>query len=280
MQIQKTSLAVCALTLVFGSACGSERNSRQDMSYTEIRENELEAERAEFIQDQQQRLSEVNNEVERLQARLDHEAKFVDADQKAKWSQELFELKRERTDLQAQLDRARTASAEEWEQMYGTLGQATASLEAGVSKLGNEIAGVFRDNDQRQDTSQQAPPALCNIWVPDAEVDVDDENNVVILEVTTKDPGSVATLQKRAGQMAQDTTTYGQPSSAQERRDDQSQPAKPIEVSVKAQNIGDGVRLFFTPREAGDVDFLNEQLSRDAEQIEEGGCQRVASAPR
>ena len=203
-------IAVSGLVLTGALGCASSQATEQaeNPSYSELREAELRSERQEFINDTQERLSTIETDINRLQARLDHEAQYVDASKRADWSQELFELKRERERLQAELNRAQTASDEEWEEMRGTLAGWVDSLQAGVAKASNEISEAV--------TSEQAPAQigtsqrqnLCAMQVQQAKTDVQQEQQRVILTVTTQDQGSVKTLRQRARSLAQDMTQY------------------------------------------------------------------------
>ena len=122
----------------FGCASDQQKQSYPDM-YGEKMAAENEAERREFIADKQEELREIENEINRLQARIDGESQYVDADKRAEWSNNLFELKQERQDIQARLSRAQTATPEEWAEMRGFFGTSVDRLKAGVSALGGQI---------------------------------------------------------------------------------------------------------------------------------------------
>lgn len=140
MNIQRTPLAAAILVGATALGCASDqsRQSYPDM-YDEKMSAENEAARRDFIADKQEELREIENEINRIQARIDNEAQYVDAEKRAEWSDELFELKQERQDLQARLSRAQSATPEEWAEMRGFFGTSVDRLKAGVSALGGQV---------------------------------------------------------------------------------------------------------------------------------------------
>src|SRR5690606_40462139 len=93
------------------------------------------------------RLDELSIEIGRLSAKLEHEANFVDEEERATWSQELFELEQERNRLEGELARAKTSDEAEWKEMRGGFGVAVDSLQAGVQKLSNDVSEVVTSVD-------------------------------------------------------------------------------------------------------------------------------------
>lgn len=159
MNAHRITLAAALLagTTTFG--CGSDQ---QQPSYPEMYgqklDAELEQERRDFIAEKQEDLREIENEINRLQVRLDNEAQYVDADQRAEWSNDLFELKQERQNLQASLARAQEATPEEWREMRGFLGTSIDRLEAGVSALGGQIEQITGpDQEVREPVRGEEP---------------------------------------------------------------------------------------------------------------------------
>lgn len=140
MNIQRIPLAAAILVGATALGCASDqsRQSYPDM-YDEKMSAENEAARRDFIADKQEELREIENEINRIQVRIDNEAQYVDAEKQAEWSDELFELKQERQDLQARLSRAQSATPEEWAEMRGFFGTSVDRLKAGVSALGGQV---------------------------------------------------------------------------------------------------------------------------------------------
>lgn len=274
--MRRYTFACLGLITAAAAGCSSERANSEPPSYQEIKQEELDSERQEFIKDTQQRLGEVEREREHLTVKLEHESKFVDAEERASWSQELFDLGQERQRLQGELERARTANDEEWKQMRGDIGVATDSLQAAMAKLSADVsAGVSSDDSQKAGE----PGGLCMIDVAGADAEVDQTGDAVVVVVTTDDESSVSQLQERAKSIAQ-ADTYPQQLTLSNRGDtsEASNPKadtneEPIAVKVTANNIEDGVKLTFAT-EQGQVKVLRSSLERDAEQLEGGECSR------
>jgi len=98
----------------------------------------------------------------------------VSSSDQAGWTQDLFELEQERNQLEAQLQHARNASPKEWEAMRGTVGSAVDSLQAGVTKLGEEISSAVSSSESDASQASEAPAApepgsalsRCRAWKP------------------------------------------------------------------------------------------------------------------
>lgn len=146
--------AATGLGIAGSYGCGS---APPPQTYGEHLQDELSQERAEFIRDRQEDLQEVDTDIARLETRLQHEAQFVDAEQKADWSQDLFEARRERERLQAELERARTASMAEWNEMRGTIDGGVDRLQAAVDNVSEGVQNAFDGESQRaRDYEEQA----------------------------------------------------------------------------------------------------------------------------
>lgn len=269
--MRRYTFACLGLITAAVAGCSSQRASGEPPSYQEMKQDELDSERREFIEDTQQRLGEVEREREHLSVKLKHESKFVDAEERAAWSQELFELGQERERLQAELERARTANDEEWKQMRGDIGVATDSLQAAMAKLSADVsAGVSSDPEPGQGSG------LCTIDVAGADTEVNETGNAVVVVVTTDDQSAVPKLQERAKSIA-DANTYPHQLNLSTRGDtsEASVPkeskGEPIAVAVTANNLEDGVKLTFATEQAK-VKALRSSLERDAEQLEGGEC--------
>ncbi len=138
-------VAIVATAAPLG-ACSShsERTqAKEPSSYRGQLRAETERERREFIQDTQERIGDLDREIAQLEERIDHESEFVSEDERAGWKEDLFELRREREDAQARLDRARTASSAEWQASRNDVSLQMDRLEAGIQTLGNRIGRAF-----------------------------------------------------------------------------------------------------------------------------------------
>lgn len=291
MRFSTTIVTTLALAPLAG-ACASESANREPASYQEIRNEELSQERREFIADTRKELDEISNEISRLEARLQHEAQYVEEDERASWSQELFEYKQERDRLRAELERASNASDAEWEEMHGTVPVALDSLEAGITKLSREVSHAFAGDAD----PSHADSGLCPVEMEGVEAEVESRQNSVALVLTTSDEQRVSDLQKKARTIAESPSypngasskqggeqdKLREPSKQQASRTDSAtssaqaknttpEQQQAIEVSVTAQNIDNGVRLDFVPKN-GDLETLRARIERDAERLDEGQC--------
>jgi hypothetical protein len=271
------TFACLGLITLVAAGCSSERANSEPPSYQEIKEDELDSERQEFINETQQRLGEVEREREHLAVKLKHEAKFVDAEERAVWSQELFDLGQERERLHGELERAQTTNNEEWKQMRGDIGVATDSLQAAMSKLSAEVSSGMSSNAEAEQEEAQA--GLCTIDVDGTNAEVNQTGNAVVVVVTTDDKSSVPQLQERAKAIAE-ADTYPQQSTKEiANRGNTSEAsaaeadAEPIAVAVTANNLDDGVKLTFATEEPH-VKLLRTSLERDAQHLAGGQCGR------
>lgn len=289
-------LAVCA-------SCASERATNEPASYQALKQDELASERDEYIEDTRERLTEVDRDIEHVKAKLEHESEFVDQNQRASWKQDLFELEQERAELGARLDRARSASPEEWEEMRGTLGSSTDALQAGVRKLRVDVAeAVGLDDDEKApiaSTAAAADSGLCRVDMSGVDADVERAGNRITVTLTTDAEKDVAELQRRASELAKTTTyeiaakgaaTQNQQKSqnTQNAQYDKDEPVEATEsaaaqggamkspervnVQVAVEKVEDGAKLTFTPKTT-DVESLRARLEQEAEHLEEGHCQ-------
>lgn len=273
--------------------CASERATNEPASFQQLKQEELASEREDYIEDTQERLKEVDRDVEHVKAKLEHESKFVDVDQRASWKQDLFELEQERAELGARLERARTASPEEWEEMRGTLGTSTDALQAGIRKLRMEVAETVGLGDDAAganaaQASREGDSGLCRVQMPGVEADVERAGSRVMVTLTTDEDEHVAELQRRASELAQATKSYeiasttttttptgtqaAGASEAPATQDGTQASQARVDVAVAVEKVEDGAKLTFTPKTA-ELEPLRARLEQEAESLEEGRCQ-------
>jgi hypothetical protein len=255
---------LAALTLALPCAVGCASTNSPPPSYAEERHDELESERAEFIEETREDLAELDTEIAHLSVKIKHESKFVDEEQRAEWRQDLFELKQERTKLTAELERARTASHAEWQEMRGNVGSAVDGLQAGVAKVRAEVTTAF-DTNAPMDEGERASyrGGLCAVDMPGVDVDVDDEGPTVVVTITTDDPAAEPALRQRAAKLAADG--YYRPVTSEE-------DLPGVAVGHRLENVTGGVKLILTPANASHVDALEDQLDHDRKVLGTGRC--------
>ena len=290
-----TIVLSCAPLLAFCAGCASDRTAREPASYQELKQDELASERDEYIRDTQERLTEVDRDIQHVKAKLEHESEFVGQEKQASWKQDLFELEQDRAELGARLDRARSASPAEWEEMRGTLGTATDSLQAGVRKLRADVSeamGLDRETAPTATESRVADDSgLCRVEMSGVEADVERAGNRVTVTLTTDEDKNVAELQRRASELAKSTKSYEvarQESKPQANptattkdptattkdptaHDDPKVTPERVDVAVAVEKVEDGAKLTFTPK-AAELEALRARLEQEAEHLEEGHC--------
>jgi hypothetical protein len=259
-------------------ACGSSQAQQSDSeapTYGQLQERELQAERQEFISEKEKELSEIDQEIVKLDNKL-----APGRSHPANLSHDLYELKQERTALRGELDRAKTASLSEWRQMRGPIGIMMDSLQAGVSKLGHTMSGVV-SSEPKETLAKDS--GLCPLEVSEssvaADVDVEREQDRVIVNITSNDPGKVSQLRQKAQQLAgngnyRPAFALGDQASGTDQRVAQPANQRPqdIRTTLTVQNIDEGVRLSFVPA-SQQADQLHERLEKDAEALEDGRCE-------
>lgn len=288
-------LPVTLLALFCSAAgCASERPEAKDPSFETLRERELESERQEFIQERRQEISEVSKEMGDLKGKLSQPSESVEEPKRAAWSNSLFELEQERDRLSAELERAEGATEEEWKQMRGDLPMAVDSLQAGVSKLGNDISNLFT-SDERKVSSDSG---LCAVAVSGVDTEIESDGEGVLVEITTSQKQAVGDLQQRAedlGQLknyrpaslepspVQTGSAENAPASASRgggTAQEVSKPAEPIPLrKVAVQNIDDGVRITFLVA-SDQREKFRDQVSEDANRLTAGECRPAGSQRR
>lgn len=180
------------------AGCASERTEAKDPSYETLKSEEIESERQEFIQEKREEISEVGAKIESLQTKIEEESSSVDEHQRAEWRNVLFELEQERSHLKAELDRAQNVNEEEWKVMRGDIPVAVDSLQAGVTKLGNDVTNLFAS----EPTKVSADSGLCPMQVRDIDADVATKSENVQVELTTSEEADVKELRQRATSLA------------------------------------------------------------------------------
>jgi TolA-binding protein len=154
-----TSAASAVVALALVVSCGGSNEPRVDnpKSYQQQFAAELNEERQQFISDTEKRLDKLDNEIGRMQARVEHESQYVSASESAEWKQKLFEQRMEQQKARQELDRARSASPEEWAAMRGGLDKQVDRLEAGLSSMGANISGLFEGDEPKTEDSERQP---------------------------------------------------------------------------------------------------------------------------
>lgn len=281
-----TTIVFSGSLLGLCAGCASERATNEPASYQDLKQEELASERDDYIADTRERLTEVDQDIEHVKAKLEHESKFVDEEQRASWKEDLFELQQERAELGAHLERANTASPAEWEEMRGTLGTATDALQAGVRKLRVEVTDAVTTDEAATPSAAQAGPSndsgLCRVNMSDVDADVKRTGNRVTVTLTTDEDSDVAELQRRASEIAKGTLSYEVTRSNAPLQPEANEPPKAgekapgaherMEVAVVSEKVEDGAKLTFTSK-APEIEPLRAQLEQEAESLEEGRCQ-------
>src|SRR5438105_2950468 len=103
MRLSRFSLlvVVAAATAV---GCGRPSPAEPSSYHARVDEN-LERDRGEFIAKSNARLAEVDNQIGLLQAKIGAESAYVTEDKRAQWKQQLFDLRQERRQLDAEVKR-------------------------------------------------------------------------------------------------------------------------------------------------------------------------------
>lgn len=282
----RSAWLIGALATVSAAGCASQNETNGDQqtnSYSQIRERELASERQEFIAEQQEQLNSLDNQISRLEARLQHEAQYVDASQQAEWSQRLFELRQQQNRAQAELERAKNATPAEWAEMRGTVGSTVDSIEAGIDKLMVEAGELVGSDRETASASQEQTGAsgsaqavdLCAVSVDGTRAELVEEGEQLVVRLTGVDPGAVEELRDRVDERLSTSgaTSGGDPSAAPPGVTRQSEPTDGSQLveRMAIEDIQDGVSVIFTPVE-GQRTALREQLSRELDRIRGQGC--------
>jgi hypothetical protein len=275
-----------ALLVALAAGCGSNNqvnSDRQTNSYSQLKQKELASERQEFISDHRQQLDGLDNQIARLETRLTHEGRYVDAQQRAEWSQELFELRQQQRRTRAELERAENATPEEWAEMRGTIGNAVDSVEAGVQKLAGEMGNLFSSNEATTRSQQTGSIDLCELRVDGTNAELVEQDEALVVRLTTTDQRGVENLRARADRLKEahgsghgSATTENRSKSGTGTSGTSSASASGGQSSnlvedVSVEDVPNGVRVIFTPA-PGQRTTLRQQLSNDVEQIRNRSC--------
>jgi Skp family chaperone for outer membrane proteins len=148
MRIARVILATIGVLLAIVGGFALVQAVRDDKDMQQRIDAEIESERQQFIDGARERVANLTREMNDLEDRADKDSPYASADERAEWSQQLFELKQQRARLEAELDRAHTATAEEWKAMRGPLGRTLDTLEAAAQKLRHDVPVIFAIPDQ------------------------------------------------------------------------------------------------------------------------------------
>jgi hypothetical protein len=260
MSNSKTIWVSGALLAALAAGCGSNNQTnsdRQTNSYSQLRQEELEAAREVYISDRRKQLDELDTQIARMETRLEHEGQYADAQERAEWSQRLFELREQQRRTRAELDRAETASPEEWAEMRGTIGNAVDSVEAGVKKLASDMGSLFSSNDSNDATASPGGSRdidLCDLRVEGTQAELTEHDQRLVVRLTASDERAVENLRTRAEQLKEE-----------------HDPGSNLVDNVSVEEDRDGVRVIFTPA-PGQRTALRQQLSNEVEQIQNQRC--------
>lgn len=277
---RKSGLVISGLAAALAFSCGSQQantppEAPEDDSFAQARQQELESERKELIRDRGQQLDELEKEISRLEVRLEHEGKLVSAEERAEWSQKLFELRQDHRSARAELDRASQATPEEWEEMRGSMNVMVDTLQAGVSEAGSDVADLFRSTPSGT-TSSEPEVDLCDMQVEGADATIVEAQDQLVVQMTTQDQDAVDELRERAEKLSQEAQQAAASPQAGETEpgaatEGQATGESALIASVSVENIEGGVRVIFTPAE-GKRRALREQLENEVEQIRNERC--------
>jgi uncharacterized protein YlxW (UPF0749 family) len=143
MRIARVILATIGVLLAIVGGFALVQAVRDDKDMVKRIDAETESERQQFIDSARERIANLTREMNDLEERADKDSPYASADDRAEWSQQLFELKQQRARLEAELDRARTATSEEWKAMRGPIGRTLDTLEAAALKLRHDVPAIF-----------------------------------------------------------------------------------------------------------------------------------------
>jgi TolA-binding protein len=158
MRYTKHWAGLVSAMVLAAAACTSKPEPNEPSTYGARYSAEQEQERAEFMRDTEERVDKLDREIAQLQTRLQHESRFVSAEERAEWRQDLFELEQDRREAQERLNRARNASPEEWREMRGDVASAVDGLESAVGQVGYSIRSAFarEESTTEQSAGQQS----------------------------------------------------------------------------------------------------------------------------
>lgn len=267
------TMTVAGLGLVFSLGCGGSQTQKASTtpSFSEYQQRELESERKEFIAEGRKRLDKLESDIALLETKIEHESKFVDEQQRAKWSQELFEDRQEKMRLEAELARAKNASAAEWAQMRGTFGRAVDTVEASIAKIGAEIGQALASTPaEPEGQAIQADVGLCPVDVAGAQPEVNKQSDAVVVTITTPVQDEVMRLREGAQKVAAGGQ-YRSAKMVEERASETMENA--LTVTTQVENIDQGVKIVFVPSDEAQLDMLAQQLEGDMQTVGSGRCQ-------
>jgi BMFP domain-containing protein YqiC len=260
-----------AAVLAGGCASQNHVNDGESPSFTQLRAEELERERREFVRERREQLDQLDTRISRLEARLDHEAKFVDAHEKAEWSQQLFDLREQHRKAGAELERAEKASPDEWAAMRGDVGYAIDSLQAGVTKAGTEINRLFNSGDS--DTNAAPVVDLCRVRVDGTTAVLIEQGDHIVVQMVTGATDELGELRHRAKLLAQ-RGTDSQEGASEGRNEQMPTPAgsqRDLIKEVSVRDVENGVHVEFAA-EPGRRSALRRELEREVERIRDRSC--------
>lgn len=274
MLVRNLGTGIALVVLASAGGC-TKQPTQGDQSFTAYQTQELQAERNEFIVERTAQLEQVENEIQRTQARIQGESQYVDTRQKAEWDQRLWELKQEKDRLSAELERARNASLPEWQQMRGRFSTSVDMLQANVSKVGDEIASFFQGGDEpegaamatrEQPRDEVTATNLCIFSVPGATALVESSREAIEVTVVTADDQARQNLRQGAEEFTKVTEYRGYETDTQE-----SWVEVPVRTSY--ETISNGVKVTMSPTDQDQLLNLHAAVSKAAAAIGDNrGC--------
>jgi hypothetical protein len=155
MRVLRVLVAAVGVVLAIVGGFALVEAMRDDQDLERRLSAELERERQEFIVESRERLAALTHDMHDLETKAEHDSPYASADDRAEWSQQLFELKQQRGRVEAELDRATQATAEEWKAMRGPIGRTIDTMEAAAEKLRHDVPAIFAPDEA--DPSPEAP---------------------------------------------------------------------------------------------------------------------------
>jgi hypothetical protein len=212
------------------------------------------------------------------------ESQSADEARRAEWSNSLFELEQERDHLRAELDRAENANEEEWKAMRGDVAIGFDSLQAAVTKLGNDIAALANEEPKLEPDD-----GLCPVYVAEVRTEVEANGKAVLVNITTADDEDVAPLRERAHDLRQlknyrpaaaDTPApVGRGATGNAGTPTPTEPTPIPLKQVAVQNIEDGVRITMEPSAEEQRERFLRAVTEDAKRLDAGDCAAPTSRP-
>lgn len=227
----------------------------------------LSSARAAILSEQATRLSLLQRDLGQLESRLSSGSSNIREPELTSVREQLRRLRQRGAQTQSDIELARIASAEDWDELQAAIASAIDGMQGEARRVSDSMTRALNAAAPPPTPASQLAPSnlLCSLAVADEETVVRSAKDHVEVLLSSRNRRSIATLRRVAEAIA-DTYRYKIPG----KTGSEETTTAPARISV--EETFDGIKLKFSPEQAAHLSTLEDALEKEAVKLDSGGC--------